>query len=43
VQGGDKFDQANWVIIDAKRAKEPLVLTIDPKQTSGKVPTALSV
>ena len=37
VQGGDKFDQANWVIIEAKRAKEPLILTVDPQQTTGKV------
>ena len=41
VQGGDKFDQANWVIIDAKRAKEPLLLTIDPKHPAGKVPDGI--
>src|ERR1019366_6406888 len=41
VQGGDKFDQANWVIIDAARAKEPLVLTIDPEKLAGKVPDGI--
>jgi hypothetical protein len=41
VQGGDKFDQANWVIIDSKRAKQPLVLTIDPQRPGGKVPDGI--
>ena len=41
VQGGDKFDQANWVIIDAKRAKEPLLLTVDPQHPAGKVPDGI--
>ena len=42
VQGGDKFDQANWVIIDAKRGKEPLRLTVDPKIAGGKVPDGIA-
>ena len=41
VQGGDKFDQASMVIIDAKRAKEPLILTVDPKNPAGKVPDGI--
>ena len=41
VQGGDKFDQANWVIIEAKRATELLVLTVDPKHPAGKVPNGI--
>ena len=41
VQGGDKFDQANWVIVDAKRAFQPLVLTVDPKRELGSVPNGI--
>ncbi|MEY2407486.1 MAG: xylan 1,4-beta-xylosidase [Verrucomicrobiota bacterium] len=41
VQGGDKFDQANWVIIDSKRAIEPLGLTVDPKRDLGRVPDGI--
>ena len=41
VQGGDKFDQANWVIIDPKRAKEPLVLTVNAQRTAGEVPDGI--
>ena len=41
VQGGDKFDQANWVIIDSRRAKEPLVLTVDASRPAGKVPNGI--
>jgi xylan 1,4-beta-xylosidase len=41
VQGGDKFDQANWVIIDPKRAKDPLVVTVDAQQPAGKVPDGI--
>jgi len=41
VQGGDKFDQANWVIIEARRAKEPLVLTVDVSRPAGKVPDGI--
>ena len=41
VQGGDKFDQANWVIIDPKRAEGWLELTVDSKQDLGKVPNGI--
>src|SRR5579885_2945804 len=41
VQGGDKFDQAQWVIIDAKRAQEFLTLSINPKRKSGRVPDGI--
>jgi hypothetical protein len=37
VQGGDKFDQANWVIIDAKRGQDRLLLEVDPGKVGGKV------
>ena len=42
VQGGDQFDQANWVIIDAKRAEERLVLTVEPGRPLGKVPNGIA-
>ena len=41
VQGGDKFDQANWVIIDAKRAEARLLLTVDATRMRGGVPRGL--
>jgi hypothetical protein len=41
VQGGDKFDQANLVIIDAKRATQPLVLSVDPTHPAGRVPDGI--
>ena len=41
VQGGDKFDQANWVIIESKRAKVPLVLTVAADRPAGKVPDGI--
>ena len=41
VQGGDKFDQANWVVIDAKRALRPLVLIVDAKRELGRVPDGI--
>jgi len=41
VQGGDRFDQANWVIIDSKRAKEPLVVTVDARRPGTKVPDGI--
>ena len=37
VRGGDKFDQASWVVIDPKRARDRLVLTVDPKRDLGPV------
>ncbi len=41
VQGGDKFDQANWVIVEDKRAREPLVLSADASHPTGKVPEGI--
>ena len=41
VQGGDKFDQATWVIIDPKRAEQRLLLKVDPKDELGPVPNGL--
>jgi len=41
VQGGDKFDQANWVTIDSKRAHEPLALSVDATRLQGRVPDGL--
>lgn len=41
IQGGDKFDEAKWVIIDSQRARETLTLTIDPKRATGKVPDGI--
>ena len=41
VQGGDKFDQANWAIIDSKRAEGRAVLTVDPSRTLGNVPKGI--
>ncbi|HWN96858.1 MAG TPA: hypothetical protein VNT99_17650 [Methylomirabilota bacterium] len=41
VQGGDKFDQANWVVIEPKRALQPLVLNVDPKRVLGRVPNGI--
>ena len=41
VQAGDKFDQANLVIIDPKRGREPLVLTVDATHPGDKVPNGM--
>jgi len=41
VQGGDKFDQANWVILDAKRAEGTLELSIDAQLPGEKVSNGL--
>jgi len=38
VQGGDKFDQANWVIVEPKRALQPLALAVDWNRQLGPVP-----
>ena len=41
VQGGDRFDQANWVIIDRKRALESVELRVEVGQTLGPVPNGI--
>lgn len=41
VQGGDKFDQASWTIIDPRRAQSPLVLHIDSTRELGAVPNGI--
>lgn len=41
VQGGDKFDQAEWVTIDSKRGLDTLVVKINPQIKMGKVPEGI--
>ena len=41
VQGGDKFDQANWVIVDSKRAAGIVDVMIDPSRTLGPTPNGI--
>ena len=41
VQGGDKFDQAELVIVDAKRARDALELKIDAGRPGEPVPNGL--
>lgn len=41
VQGGDKFDQMNWVVIEPKRALNRLALQVNMNQTQGKVPNGI--
>jgi len=41
VQGGDKFDQAQWTIVDAKRASGVLALSVDTAQPAGRVPDGI--
>jgi hypothetical protein len=41
VQGGDRFDQANWVIVEPRRALERLRLTVDPARDLGPVPDGI--
>lgn len=41
VQGGDRFDEAQWVIVDSRRAREPVVLHIDSTKNRGQVPDGI--
>ncbi|MDZ4819643.1 MAG: hypothetical protein SGJ20_11795 [Planctomycetota bacterium] len=41
VQGSGKFDEASWVIIDAPRARERRLITVNPAKTTGPVPDGL--
>ncbi len=41
VQGGDRFGEAQWVIIDHQRASESLLLTVEPQRTLGPVPEGI--
>ncbi len=41
VQGGDRFDQANWTFVDAKVAMRPLELSVDPQRVLGVVPDGI--
>lgn len=41
VQGGNKFDEANWVIIEPRRARETLALRVDAQRVTGPVPAGL--
>ena len=42
VQGGDKFGEANWVLIEARRATDRLSLKVDPTKTGPQVPDGLA-
>lgn len=41
VQGGDKFDEAAWVIIDSKRALERLSITVNAARPGEPVPEGI--
>jgi len=41
VQGGNKLDEANWTLIEPRRAGEVLTLRAQPGQTLGPVPNGL--
>lgn len=41
VQGGDKFDEARWVLLDPKRVESRLVLTAKPGRLLGDVPNGI--
>lgn len=42
VQGGDKFDEAKWVLVDPERAHGRLALTVDPSRLLGDVPNGIA-
>ncbi|MBN1418044.1 MAG: hypothetical protein JXP34_04670 [Planctomycetes bacterium] len=41
VQGGDRFGEARWVIIDESRARAPVRLCVHPDIAEGEVPAGL--
>jgi xylan 1,4-beta-xylosidase len=41
VQGGDRFSEGNWTIIEPKRARETLKLKVHPEQLLGPVPNGI--
>lgn len=41
IQGGDKFDEAAWAIVEPRRARERLRLKVNPAETLGPVPDGL--
>jgi hypothetical protein len=41
VQGGSKFDEANWTFIDPKRALQPMTVRIDADNPLNNVPNGL--
>jgi len=41
VQGGDTFSEANWVLIEAKRAVAALDLSVNPRKMIGDVPDGI--
>jgi hypothetical protein len=41
VQGGDRFGEAELVLIEPRRASERLVLTVNPKRPLGKIPDGI--
>ncbi len=42
VQGGDKFGEANWVLIEPRRAADRLNLKVDPAKLGAHVPDGLA-
>ncbi len=42
VQGGDKFDEAKWVLVDPERAHGRLALTVKPSRLLGDVPNGIA-
>jgi hypothetical protein len=42
VQGGDKFGEANWVLIDRHRVSDRLVFKVDPQKTRDPVPNGIA-
>lgn len=42
VQGGDKFGEANWVIIESRRITERLTCRVDPTKVRGPVPDGIA-
>ncbi len=42
VQGGDRFDEASLVLLDARRVSDRLDLGINPARTGGQVPKGLA-
>lgn len=42
VQGGDRFSEADWVILEDARAKEPVRLRVHPDITGERVPDGIA-
>lgn len=42
VQGGDSFGEANWVIVEDSRSRNPVRLRVHPDIVEGKVPESIA-